>query len=84
MNCIALSMVMSAWTVISKCAWSGMITKSWRRNFRAATYDRKTFDEQRCLVPRFASVFWTLTWAEEGSGRAAKHCQLTISGIGRG
>src|SRR5271157_3458627 len=30
--------------------------------------------------PRFASVFWTLTWAEEGSGRPTEHFQLTISG----
>src|SRR5208283_1555703 len=29
---------------------------------------RKRFDVARC--PRFASFFWTLTWAEEGSGRA--------------
>src|SRR5664280_2353760 len=29
--------------------------------------------------PRFASVFWTLTWAEEGSGGPAQHFQLTIS-----
>jgi hypothetical protein len=32
----------------------------------------------RC--PRFASLFWTLTWTEEGSGRPAQHFQLTISG----
>jgi hypothetical protein len=30
--------------------------------------------------PRFASVFWTLTWAEEGSGRPTEHFQLMISG----
>src|SRR5271157_573216 len=28
--------------------------------------------------PRFASVFWSLTWAEEGSGRPTGHFQLTI------
>src|SRR5271157_2539983 len=32
------------------------------------------------LVEGFASVFWTLTWAEEGSGRPTEHFQLTISG----
>jgi hypothetical protein len=30
--------------------------------------------------PRFASVFWTLTWAEEDSGRLTEYFQLTISG----
>src|ERR1017187_4040118 len=30
-----------------------------------------------CL--RFASVLWTLTWAEEGSDGPAQHFQLTIS-----
>src|SRR5664280_3911963 len=30
--------------------------------------------------PRLASVFWTLTWAEEGSGRPTEHFRLTISG----
>src|SRR5271157_1621517 len=30
--------------------------------------------------PRFASVFWTLTWVEEGSGRPNEHFRLTISG----
>ena len=27
--------------------------------------------------PRFASVFWTLTWAEEGSGQPTERFQLT-------
>jgi hypothetical protein len=30
--------------------------------------------------PRFAAVFWTLTWAEAGPGRPTEHFQLTISG----
>jgi hypothetical protein len=32
------------------------------------------------LCPRFASVFWTLTWADEDSGRPTEHFQFTISG----
>ena len=39
-NCMAFSMVMSTPTVINRCTWSGMITKSWSRNLPAATYER--------------------------------------------
>lgn len=31
--------------------------------------------------PRFASFIWTLTWAEEDSGRLTEYFQLTISGM---
>ena len=37
-------------------------------------------DQTLCLCPRFASFLWTLTWAEEDSGRAAENFQFTISG----
>jgi hypothetical protein len=33
-----------------------------------------------CLVPQVASVLWTLPWAQQGSGRATEHFQLTIWG----
>ena len=42
MNGIAFWMVMPLPTVIRRCKWSGMTTKSWRRNFPAATYERST------------------------------------------
>src|SRR5271157_1058115 len=34
----------------------------------------------QALCPRCASCLWTLTWAEEDSGRAAENFQFTISG----
>src|ERR1035438_1361047 len=36
-NCMALSTVMPSPTVTNKCRWSGITTKSWSRNFLAAT-----------------------------------------------
>ena len=37
MNCMALSIVMSPPTLISRCRWSGITMKSWSWNLRAAT-----------------------------------------------
>jgi hypothetical protein len=39
-----------------------------------------TLGESECSDPRFASFIWTLTWAEEDSGRPTGYFQLTISG----
>src|ERR1017187_10926589 len=36
-NCLALSTVMPSPAVTNKCRWSGITTKSWSRNFLAAT-----------------------------------------------
>ena len=45
------------------------------RNTRNAV---EGFNDAWC--PGFASVFWTLTWAEEGTGRPTEYFQPTISG----
>ena len=42
MNGMAFSIVMPSLTVISRWRWFGMMTKSCRRNFPAATYERST------------------------------------------
>src|SRR5271157_1621049 len=34
----------------------------------------------KAWCPRFASVFWMLTWGKEDSGRPTEYFQLTISG----
>src|ERR1035441_6380492 len=44
---MALSTVMPSPTVTNKCRWSGITTKSWSRNFLAATVGAKHVDHQR-------------------------------------